>query len=439
MIHARPFRVPGRGDAARLSITVNSENLAHIGAIQDFVLCLKLPACTRGETLLIAFETPDCGRPADFGVADGRTLGMAFFELVIAPRDAAIADLVAVIADQLGPPGSTAEADVARWAASEMLPWALLRPRRAWLTEQFAQLNIAGGCRIFAIAGNRVAAWPKPPEAEITDTVALRGDEYHAFLADVAQLLPPALATEVCIAMADSLHTHYPIPMMTLQKQANDAALLIPDMEFLQHGYFAGAEFNDAFRYEEKWTRAVFSGATTGGPISEHGVRTLALPRIRAATHFDGSMLVDFRLPAIVQCTDTAAEALLRASPFCQRPRLDWATQYRYRFLISMDGNGAPCSRQYLALRSQSALLMYESPNLLFYFRGLVPDTQYVPIRQDQDVERVIAAELASPGNFRAVAENGRSFANTYLTQEMRRRYMAMLLVLHAASFSQTQ
>jgi len=40
--------------------------------------------------------------------------------------------------------------------------------------------------------------------------------------------------------------------------------------------------------------------------------------------------------------------------------------------------------------------------------------------------------ELASPGMFHGVAKAGSIFAATYLTLDMRRRYMAMLLILHA-------
>jgi hypothetical protein len=432
VVSARPFLVPGHRDSARVKVALNGVTLTQIVATQDFVICLPFPPVARGERLLIEFDTPDCGRPADMGETDGRTLGLALAELVIAPRDDAVACLVSIIADQLGPAECRADAEMARWAASEMLPWALLQPRRAWLAEQLGQRNIAGWCRIYSIAGNRVTAWAKPPQADISGTIAQRDGDYHAFLDDAARLLKPALGTDICVCLADSLHTHFPVPMMTFQKKAHDAALLIPDTEFFQYGHFAGPEYSDPFLYQDKLIRAVFSGSTTGGPVSETTVRTLGLPRIRAAAYFNGSALVDFRLPGIVQCTNPAAEALLRASPFCQRPRLDWAAQYRHRFLISVDGNGAPWSRPYLALRSRSALLMYESPNLMYYFKGLLPHEHYVPIRQDQDVERVVAMELASPGMFHGVAKAGSIFAATYLTLDMRRRYMAMLLVLHA-------
>lgn len=436
-----PFLLPGARESARLRIAVNGVALADTVIIQETVLALRVPGLPPGVplegALTIALETPDGARPADFGAADTRYLGVGLIELAVAPLAATVAAQVAHIAARLGPAVSGEDAALACWAAEEMLPWFLLRGRRDWLTDRLAERNEAGWCTIFTIRGGRAPlAWRKPPEAECLGAIPGRAAAFGAFLAEVAADLPASVSTHVCVCLADSLRAHYPVPILAFEKQADAASVLVPDVEFFQNQGFEAPAHADPFDWPEKLPRAVFAGATTGGPITEAVARAAALPRLRAAAHFVGSALVDFRLTAIVQCTEPAAEAVLRAAPFCRFPPLDWQAQYRHRFVISMDGNGAPWSRHYLGLRGRSALLAYRSPNLLYYHRGLTPGRHFVSIHQDQDVERVVAMEQANPGMFRGVGEAGAAFAATYLTHAMRRRYMAMLLVLHAACFA---
>jgi hypothetical protein len=140
---------------------------------------------------------------------------------------------------------------------------------------------------------------------------------------------------------------------------------------------------------------------------------------------------VDFRLPGIKQCSSAEAEDILRANEFCQRPDLTWQQQFRHRFIISMDGNGATCSRVAIALRSNSVLMKYQSDKVLFYFGGLQPWLHYIPITSDQTLERIIALESLMTEPFRHIAQNGRAFAEMYLNEDAIHRYTADLLLLY--------
>lgn len=111
-------------------------------------------------------------------------------------------------------------------------------------------------------------------------------------------------------------------------------------------------------------------------------------------------------------------------------PRLSWQEQTRYRYLLSMDGNGASCSRVALALAlaSQGVLAKYNLAHLLYYLRGLEPWLHYVPITCDGDVPELVAAAGRTIDRDRAIAERSRQFARSHLTRAAALRHTAELL-----------
>jgi hypothetical protein len=140
-----------------------------------------------------------------------------------------------------------------------------------------------------------------------------------------------------------------------------------------------------------------------------------------------------------VQTSTPEAQRILEEMPFCRGQRVSWKQQLLYRFLISVDGNGATCSRVALALHSNSVLLKYDSDDLLYYFQGLQPWLHYIPISREQDVEHVFEAERWAPGALETVAAQGRAFAARFLTRAATTAYMAQLLQLYAGCFTDAQ
>ena len=169
-----------------------------------------------------------------------------------------------------------------------------------------------------------------------------------------------------------------------------------------------------------------------GEEITLSVARDLSLPRLRAAGFFQGNERVDFRLPHIVQVTEQEAQALLETMPFCRKPFLSWEEQLRRQFILSMDGNGATCSRVVIALLSNSVLLKYDSDDILYYFDGMRPWVHYVPVTSDSDVEKIIDLEARNPARFEQIAAAGRKFAMTYLTRDRVYEYTKILLMLYA-------
>ncbi len=334
--------------------------------------------------------------------------------------------------------GDAALDDVLRgWAMREVAPWRLHPVSHADAARFFSDLNESrSGIATFVFADGAVSLKAKPGRLQLTGLPHERSQKYLAFFQSVLPLLPPGFTATLCMGMEDALASQFDVPLFCFQKRAGWNNILLPDIDFLMHDFYVGAETQDLLAYEEKQPGAVFVGSTTGGLITPSVARNLSLPRLRAAHFFADSTNVDFRLPVICQCTTPEAEALLRAQPFHQRPVMNWAQQLQRRMLISIDGNGATCSRVAISLHSNSVLLKYASDQVLYYFGGLQPWVHYVPIAEDGDVERVVEMEARDPEMFARIAANGRAFAQTYLSADAARRYTAMLLHAYAESFS---
>ena len=142
-----------------------------------------------------------------------------------------------------------------------------------------------------------------------------------------------------------------------------------------------------------------------------------------------------FSLPNIVQCTSAAAEEAIRALDVGRR-RIERSEQLKFKYLISLDGNGATCSRVAIALRSNSVLLKYASPHQLFYFQDMLPWVHYVPIDRDSDVERIIEDGTRRPERYRRIARNGGRFFLQHLQRSHCELYVAALLKQYASLVS---
>jgi hypothetical protein len=332
--------------------------------------------------------------------------------------------------------GDVAPADLINaWAQREVAPW-LLRPasrsRVHLLCDELNDTTEWGF--VFSIANRQATLREKPYRNGRSAFFAGRARMYLAFFDKVAASLPEDFATTFCMGLDDALGARFDAPVFCFQKLSHASSILLPDIDFLID-FHAGSEVQDRLSYELKMPKAVFAGSTTGAWITLEVAENFASPRLRAARYFQDSETVDFRLPRITQCQSQAAEDFLAAQPFCQKEALSWQEQFRYRFIISIDGNGATCSRVAIALHSNAVLLRYSSDHQLFYFGGLQPWLHYVPVASDRDVEQVIALEQGAPELFRQIAENGRRFAKTYLTAGALIAYTARVLQFYEASF----
>jgi hypothetical protein len=252
---------------------------------------------------------------------------------------------------------------------------------------------------------------------------------YRIFLERVIARSYLDLSMTIAVDVNDTELENVTVPLFTFQKIAGSSNILLPDVDFFWWNWYRRPR--DTVAYEDKKIVAGFVGSSTGGTICVNTVKGGLNPRLRAAAHFVGSTTVDFRVTKAVQVDGAEAKSLLESQAYFSRT-VSWCSQFRNRFLISMDGNGAACSRLAIGLKSQGAVIKYESPHLLFYYSKMAPGREYIAVSAEADIERVVETERASPGSYRAVADAGRHFFMRYLERDRVMDYTAALLQRYA-------
>ena len=247
------------------------------------------------------------------------------------------------------------------WAIREMAPWRL-RGINQDVAERFVQdMNAKHSwAAAYRFAHGEASLVPRPDGSARHAGHQSRAVLYLNFFQDVAKALPSDFRAMICLNLDDQQWHDFDYPIFCFQKRRGSLGPLVPDIDFLASNFYEGGSFIDTISYENKRQIAVFTGGTSGGLITETVARTLSLPRLRAANYFKDSKRVDFRLPSITQTASADVRSMLESLPFCRKPRMAWKEQLQAKFLLSIDGNGATCSRVVIALASNSVLLKYE-------------------------------------------------------------------------------
>jgi hypothetical protein len=300
----------------------------------------------------------------------------------------------------------------------------------------------AGGVELLDKPGFRLretfndSSQPEPEGRFIFREEFIRAGMYRSFFERCLAGRPLRSDILIAIDVNDAPIGHAEAPVFAFQKPLGANTVLIPDVDFLHSNFYIPPEYQDTTPYADKMARAIFAGSTTGGrTITAEVVRDLGIQRLSSGVYFKGVEEVDFRIPRIVQC-ETAEVAEMIARLGINDKHCAWPEQFQHRFILSLDGNGATCSRVVIGLLSQAALVKYNSPHQLYYFGALVPWRHYVPVASDAEVIAIVNAERRHPGIFENVAEAGRSFARRYLGRNGVCAYSVELMHLYASCLS---
>ena len=225
-------------------------------------------------------------------------------------------------------------------------------------------------------------------------------------------------------------------PIFSFQKISDTNAVLLPDIDFLHWNFYSTQpDYVDLIPYNKKKDSAIFVGASSGGYITRESIDARTHPRLKAAMFFADYAKVKFHVPLVVQYDAEETKELLHNLGIGTGHRIEWPEQFHHKFLISMDGNGATCSRVVISLKSNGVLLKYKSPHQLYYFNGLTPWLHFVPIENDGDIQSIVELEEKFPGYFKMIAYEGQKFAEAYLSRYPAMKYTAWLLKMYAACF----
>ncbi len=324
-------------------------------------------------------------------------------------------------------------ATLRQWASSQIEPWRNVGSPSD-IISAFNRLN-ATDPNIFIIAveggAARLAEKPLAARHATYDLSHGRADSYRIWIEEVVRKLCPAVNTTLAVFVGDWSADSPSVPLFAFQKAAGERNLLLPDVDLI--GF---PSIDDSLEYSEKEFSAIFIGATSGGELTMRSVmRDGGIPRVRSAISFRDKLGVRFELPSLVQCDSEETAELLRGMGIGTGNFVPWSEQLRHRFILSMDGNGATCSRVLLTLASNSVLVKYASSQILYDFAGLEPEHHYLPVAKDEDVLRIVETEQRTPNFFASIAKAGKEFADTFLNRDAVMFYTAELLKLYAAQF----
>jgi Glycosyl transferase family 90 len=292
---------------------------------------------------------------------------------------------------------------------------------------------------VLSVRGSNVRLWNKrqalfPPGQDTVHRDEQRGFLnrallYQAFIEKTLRRSKVEASIDLALDVNDFPADAADLPIFSFQKARGARNLLLPDGDFFREKWYR--QDHDPLLYEEKMNSACFVGSSTGAWLSVEDIRNRTTPRLRAAAYFCGNPRVLFQIANAVHCLSEDAKALLMSQPYFSS-QVGWEDQLRHRFLISMDGNGAACSRLVKGLLSNSAVIKFDSPYDLYYFPALRAGGEYLLAEKEEDVERIVETEAASPGTFKEVAQAGRRFAEKYLTIGSVMDYTARLLTAFA-------
>ncbi|KPF69853.1 hypothetical protein IP84_02765 [beta proteobacterium AAP99] len=310
----------------------------------------------------------------------------------------------------------------AKWPTGRALQGAPARAARAAVAEN------SNSCFILSIDGVKVRLQPKRTtgdRSEHTNACLKRAKLYRAFIETTLRRARTPLQMELLLDVNDLALQAEHFPVFCFQSPRGSANPLLPDVDFFHCKWYRGQR--DTLSYEEKTCSAVFVGASTGDFLDEEAILVSRTERLRAATYFKGHPTVLFKIAKAANCLTDEARALLERQPYFSE-YISWPTQLRHRFLLSMDGNGATCSRVVKGLMSNGVLVKYSSPHDLYYFSAMSAGKEYLAVESDADVERILAEEAAYPGRYQVVARAGQAFAERYLRIGSVMDYTARLL-----------
>ncbi|NJM92799.1 MAG: hypothetical protein HC861_09405 [Rhodospirillaceae bacterium] len=311
------------------------------------------------------------------------------------------------------------------WVQAQIDPW---RDRKTCRQTLEDLENANDGLFLLSFSGEGVSYREKPVANTQQKLFARRAKRYANMLGEVYATYCQGLRYDVMLCVHDTLPGRFDVPIFHFQKPSGSSAILLPDVDFIGSQYYDAPRWKDDIPFFDKTDTAIFVGSTTGGGlITEAALQANQVPRINAAIYFKRNPRVTFKLPNICHYADEATRDML-ASLDLGSERIPWKEQFRSKLLLSMDGNGATCSRVALALGSNSVLVKYDSPHRLYYFDGLERGVHYVEVAHHAEVEAVLDDLVADPGRYAELAKRSKDFHDTYLTKAAILEYTGLLI-----------
>ena len=150
---------------------------------------------------------------------------------------------------------------VLAWALEELAALRLNPLDRDQAKAGFAALNAKSrDIYVYQIANRSAQLLEKPVHAGESASNKRRALVYLAFFRAVCRSLPATPPFQLALAVGDELEQRVDMPVFASRKQRGEATIQLPDIDFLNHDFYAAAIYDDTRDYRSKLARAASAG-----------------------------------------------------------------------------------------------------------------------------------------------------------------------------------
>uniref|UniRef100_A0A6C0F9K4 Glycosyl transferase CAP10 domain-containing protein n=1 Tax=viral metagenome TaxID=1070528 RepID=A0A6C0F9K4_9ZZZZ len=183
---------------------------------------------------------------------------------------------------------------------------------------------------------------------------------------------------------------------------------LIPDIHYLESNGYQNIKKDD-IPWEQKQSIAYWRGQPSGFKVTAKEDLNL-LPRIKLAYLSENLNLLDVKITnGIVNLKRDISKYLKTLSIYGEKK--DFIENYKYKYVINIDGFGPAWSGLYLKLCSKCLVFCIESQFKQWYYEGLLPWVHYVPIKSDMsDLEDQVKWAINNDEKAKNIAEASYKF-----------------------------
>lgn len=227
--------------------------------------------------------------------------------------------------------------------------------------------------------------------------------------ADVSGVYPIELFDTYTYLPADT-HERYNNALVFAKDAADARPCLVPDPYMLS---FYGGRLSvvDNHPVHEKVPKIVFRGGTTGSTDPKQNAR-INICKWAAEKAAD---IADLGITNIVQMDPAVVRSQVDGIDAIMKTPVDQKEHYKYKYIMSIDGNTACWDRLLWIASSKSVLMKYKSPHILWYYPLLVEDQHYVSVDTNNMRTKYDFCE-ANPQFCSRVVSNANSFVSEFIT-----------------------
>jgi Glycosyl transferase family 90 len=198
--------------------------------------------------------------------------------------------------------------------------------------------------------------------------------------------------------------------VLTFAKRKQDKyPILIPDP--FQIGNYGGRlNLKDTLSWTDKMDKIGFYGVTTGNkdPLKNKRLQL-------CDWSYKNRGISDFYITRIAQIDPSAVvKAYPNFKDIIHNP-VSQEEQYKYKCLLSVDGNTSSYDRLLWIMNSRSLAFKYSSDDILWYYELLMDNTHFVSVNTD-NIEKKFKFHLNNPGLSQLITANANMFVKNFIS-----------------------